>query len=146
MQHQDALQKINRKYRDKVREMYGHFLCGPHCNIDLAQKVYIIPQERCVNTLSDIANNRGKCVYNSGKIFLRENAFFQNGCYNEHLLVHEYIHRLSSNRKRNGLFPVWGSGFDFKYKYADYTILNELITEWVTFSITNCSEPLINLS
>lgn len=93
--------------------------------------VYIIPDNKCVGEYEDLAigYNRGRCDTDTGNIYIRESAL----C--EHLLVHEYIHRLS----RNYINGEWNLGIGFSFNLAcsvDFNGINELLTEWLAYKIT----------
>lgn len=140
MNFSDAVQKINEKYHGIIVDKYGPFLTGPYSRVSLATDVEIVSEQKCIGENCDLKTKRGKCTYATGKIVLRENAFIQGSRVNEHLLVHEHIHRIACNQKRRILGFEWGSGFDFFDKKVNWTIFNELMTEWLAFKITRYNE------
>lgn len=136
----DVVKTINKKYYGIIQEKYGVFLRGPYSEKDLTDDVEIISVQDCFGANSDLNLKRGKCTYATGKITLRDNAFIQGNQLNEHLLVHEYIHKIACNQKKTGRHLEWGSGFDFFDKNINWSIFNELMTEWLAFNITGYHE------
>lgn len=103
----------------------------------MTQGVYIIPKEKCVGKHADIAEgkNRGKCVTKNGQIYIRDSAF----C--EQVLVHEFIHRLSRNKIRvNKPWKQWVEGVTVVVNKIPMFGFNEVLTEWIAFSITGIEE------
>lgn len=140
MGYSDAIQKINEKYHKIILKKYGLYLSGPYCRTDLATDIKVLSEQDCVGENEDLKNKRGKCVYATGEIVLRETAFIQGDKINEHLLIHEYIHRLACNQKRFKFRFERGSGFDFTSQNVSWTIINELMTEWLAIRITDYRE------
>lgn len=79
--------------------------------------------------------NRGLCCTENGYIYLRSDVDLVPS-----LLIHEFIHRLSRNRKfiKRHLKWEWVCGIDFPRKGIFY--LNEAITEMIAIDITGTCE------
>lgn len=104
---------------------------------NMTQNIMLLSEERLFFERDKLTKNnaRGNCDVNTGYIYIIKDAF----C--EHLLVHEFMHRLSRNQKRAGIFKkYWVSGIYDPYETVDFRGLNELMTEWLTFKITNFKE------
>ena len=131
MDYYTELNRINDKYYNKIKKAYSKYIKNFDSIPDLTQNVYIIPDNKCIDDYEDLAvgKNRGRCDADTGNIYIRESAF----C--EHLLIHEFIHRLSRNCRQGN----WTNGLGCFYLVPFYGI-NELITEWIAFSITNIKE------
>lgn len=129
------LKEVNDKYYMKIKKYYEKYIKNFDSIPNITKNVFIVPSNECIGKHSDLSNNRGKCESDTGYIYIRENAF------NEHLLIHEFIHRLSRNRLRQHLFKrIWIEGIGYQQNNVDYRGLNELITEWLAFNITNYKE------
>lgn len=132
MNSYSILNKLNRKYYPIISAKYGSYVKLFAFRRNLATGVYLIPQKFCVLGLKDIAHGMaGKTPRSTGNIYIRKEAF------TERTLVHEYIHRLSINYKRSGILrfrKVLGFCVDDELYY--YSGINELMTEWITYSIT----------
>ena len=120
MDYTKELNRINDKYYHKIREAYSKYIKNFDSIPDLTHNVYIISDNKCIGDYEDLApgTNRGRCDANTGNIYIRESAF----C--EHLLVHEFIHRLSRNFRQG----QWTNGLDGFYLIS-FCGINELITE-----------------
>lgn len=137
MNHTAELQRINDKYYSKIKSTYGCYIKNVDKIPNMTQKVYIVPDANCAGKHSDLSLKRAKCITKSGKIYIRESAF------DERILIHEYIHRLSRNYKHKApLNWGWVEGFSSIKDNISYVGFNELITEWITYDITHIKEPL----
>lgn len=137
MDYSTELKRINDKYYNKIKKAYGKYIKNFDSIPNLTQNVYIIPDDKCIGDYEDLAvgKNRGRCDTNTGNIYIRESAF----C--EHLLIHEFIHRLSRNKVKIGIFKrQWVEGVMFINKKVALLGLNEVLTEWFAFQITNIIE------
>lgn len=142
MEFENQLKIINAKYYNKIISTYGHFIKRLASKGNLATDIIPLSLDDCIGIYLDMADKRGRCDTN-GKICIRVDKF------NEHVLVHEFIHRLSNNRKYLGGIQFGTiQGFNANYKkylfphgYCDLTGFNELITEYLTMEITNYKEP-----
>lgn len=144
MNYLDSLQKIDKKYRGQILKKYGRHVRWSNWRANLVSDVEIIPLCECAHEHVDLSQKRGKCVYSTGKICLREDAFLRNGEVNEHLLVHEFIHRLSRNELRiNREIKIWIAGFDYPGNDVKPAAFNELLTEWIAHDITGIKENTI---
>ena len=134
MDYSTELKRINDKYYNKIKKAYSKYIKNFDSIPDLTQNVYIILDNKCIGDYEDLAvgNNRGRCDVDTGNIYIRESAF----C--EHLLIHEFIHRLS----RNFIDCGWIEGF----MISDTEIfLNELINEALTSKICGYESRNYNL-
>ncbi len=79
---------------------------------------------------------RGVCHTKDGHIYFRNEVNLT-----AHLLIHEFVHRLSRNRKFVIKMLSWClvEGIDFPKDCLNY--LNEVITEMITSDITGSEEP-----
>ena len=137
MDYSTELKRINDKYYHKIKKEYSKYIKNFDSIPDLTQNVYIIPDNKCIDDYEDLAvgKNRGRCDADTGNIYIRESAF----C--EHLLIHEFIHRLSRNKVKIRFFKrQWVEGVMFLDKKVALFGLNEVLTEWFAFQITNIIE------
>ncbi len=137
MNYEDEKRKINEAYYRKIRDTYGKYVKNFDKIPNMTQDVYIIPSGKCVGKHADIAEgkNRGKCVTKNGRIYIRDSAF----C--EQVLVHEFIHRLSRNKIRvNKPWKQWVEGVTVVVNKIPMFGFNEVLTEWIAFSITGIVE------
>lgn len=128
------LQDINDKYYGKIKNAYGRYIKNFDQIPDMTQNIFIVPDDECTGDYADlvVGKNRGRCDANTGNIYIRESAFY------EHLLVHEFIHRLSRNKIKLGLLKKqWIEGIMYLDKKVALYGLNEVLTEWLAFNITN---------
>lgn len=132
MSSRTILKELNRKYYPIISRKYGPYIRLFSLRRSLAKGVFLIPQKFCIFSFKDLARGMaGKTPRSNGNIYIRKEAF------SERILVHEYIHRLSINLKRVGCFKyrkVHGFCVDDKRYY--YSGINEIMTEWITYSIT----------
>lgn len=136
MNYQNELKRINEKYYEEIKKSYGKYIKNFDRIPDITKKVFVIPDEKCVGKHSDLIMMRGKCVTRNGYIYIRESAF------SEHLIIHEFIHRLSRNFRYKGLLRWgWIEGIGFEQNKIDYNGLNEILTEWLAYKITQIKEP-----
>lgn len=139
MDYQASLKQLNSKYYPIISDKYGSYIKNFHLRRNLATNVFLIPQKYCFLCFSELAyNKRGKTPRTTGNIYIRKEAF------SEHLLVHEYIHRLSINVKHIRFIKLeLALGFCIDADHYYYLGLNELLTEWITYSITGIQEDTI---
>ena len=146
MEYQSQIKQINETYDERIRKRYGNYISGIYRKSNLTENVEVLHRSKCVGQHEDLIIKRGKCEYGTGKIYLREDAFVLPEGYNEHLLIHEYIHRLSCNCKQIGLFErkQYGAGFSFldgdSRRKIFYGAFNEVLTEWIAYQVTGIKE------
>ncbi len=128
MDYTTELNRINDKYYNKIKKEYSKYIKNFDSIPDLTQNVYIIPDDKCIDDYKDLAvgKNRGRCDADTGNIYIRESAF----C--DHLLIHEFIHRLSRNKTKKILFPQKILGIATEAKYIG---INEIFTEYLSIKI-----------
>lgn len=98
--------------------------------VPITEDVYVVYKG------DDIYNNlinkraRGVCPVENGHIYFRDDVEIT-----AHLLIHEFVHRLSRNRKfvMASFSWHWVEGIDFPSDYLTY--INEAITEMITVDI-----------
>lgn len=138
MDKTNELITANNKYYNKICDKYGSLTTNDNISRDLTTDIIFIPHDKCVGKHIDLGKARGKCDSKTGIIYIRENV------YCDHLLVHEYIHRLSRNYKHTGyLKKQWIEGFCYPYRKNEgilYWGINEVFTEWVAYDITGIKE------
>lgn len=142
MDFHNQLILINEKYYEAIEQKYGCFVKNFPSKGNLTSNVFPVSPSDCKDLFADLASHRAKCDHD-GKIYIRTDKL------NEHVLVHEFIHRLTNNRKYLGDFRFGViQGFDadyskhlFPYGNCDLLGLNELITEYLAFEITKYKEP-----
>ena len=105
----------------------------------ITKNVYVV--YKCDEIYDDLMERgaRGRCDYDDGYIYLRSDRE-----PTAHLLIHEFIHRVSRNRKFviKPFGTQWVEGIDFPQK--DLFDLNESITEMIAIDITGereCGHP-----
>lgn len=130
MDYKQELERINDKYYNKIKCEYGKYVKNIDKIPDMTKKVYIIPLKKCVREYEDLQKHTGICLKKNGRINIREESF------NEHLLVHEYIHRISRRFRRKGFKWEWVEGIDYTDTGICYTGLNEVLTEYLAVRIT----------
>ena len=132
MDYSTELKRINDKYYNKIKKAYSKYIKNFDSIPDLTQNVYIIPDDKCIGDYKDLAvgKNRGRCDADTGNIYIRESAF----C--DHLLIHEFVHRLSRNYDGH----QWINGIGIESNFYDLSGFNELFTEWFTYHITHTRE------
>lgn len=102
-----------------------------HRNIvPITEDVYIV--HKGDDIYNDLINKcaRGVCPVENGHIYFRDDVEIT-----AHLLIHEFIHRLSRNRKfiMASFSWCWVEGIDFPSDYLTY--INEAITEMIAVDI-----------
>lgn len=102
-----------------------------HRNIvPITEDVYIV--HKGDDIYNDLINKcaRGVCPVENGHIYFRYDVEIT-----AHLLIHEFIHRLSRNRKfiMASFSWCWVEGIDFPSDYLTY--INEAITEMIAVDI-----------
>ncbi len=133
MDYTKELQKINNEYYPIIKSKYKEYIKNFNKIPDMTQNVFILSDEQCVGEHEDLLKMRGKCVTETGYIYIRKSKF------NKHVLVHEFIHRLS----RNYLDCGWVEGISVETDIIDYNGLSEVLTEWFAYKITKIDEPTI---
>ena len=101
----------------------------------ITENVYIVSQGNYMyNELIELGA-RGGCRVEDGYIFIREDVELT-----PHLLIHEFIHRLSRNRRLyiNSIEWKWVEGINLPEDCLDY--MNEVITEMITVDIIGREE------
>ena len=108
-----------------------------HKKVDLInENIYVVfPGDDVYKELID-QKARGVCHTKDGYIYFRNEVNLT-----AHLLIHEFVHRLSRNRKFVIKMLSWHfvEGIDFPKDCLNY--LNEVITEMITSDITGLEEP-----
>lgn len=133
MNSKQELQKINDEYYSIIKSKYKEYIKNFDEIPDMTKNVFILSDEQCIGEHEDLLKMRGKCVTETGHIYIRKSKF------NKQVLVHEFIHRLS----RNYLDCGWVEGVGVETDTIDYNGLNEILTEWFAYKITKIDEPTI---
>lgn len=142
MEFKEELEIINSKYYNIIVQKYGHFVKNLSSKGNLTTNIIPLSVDDCKGRFADLIEHRARCDTN-GKIYVRIDKF------NEHVLVHEFIHRLTNNWKYlgglrfgviQGLNATHLNKHLFPYGYCRLAGLNELITEYLTYEITNYKE------
>lgn len=133
MNEREWLKEVNDKYYPIIKEKYGKYVKN------FSQKGAMTDNVRFFDSSQEKKAYKGKtlignCDRRNGRIYLNKDKM------DEHSVVHEYIHRLSRNRRRkcfkiNPFTPVLG--IHEKYHGIDFSGMNEVITEWLTYQITH---------
>ena len=115
-------------YKNRLGEYVKPYI---HKNIiPINEYVYVV--HKGDDIYNDLINKhaRGVCPVENGHIYLRDDVEIT-----AHLLIHEFIHRLSRNRKfvMASRSWCWVEGIDFPSDYLTY--INEAITEMITVDI-----------
>lgn len=108
-----------------------------HKKVDpITEYIYVVFSGDDVHTELVNQKARGVCHTEDGHIYFRNEVNLT-----AHLLIHEFVHRLSRNRKFVIKILTWRlvEGIDFPKDCLDY--LNEVITEMITSDITGTEEP-----
>ena len=121
----------NKRNLEEYINPYIHKMVDP-----INEHIYIVfPGDEVYMDLID-QKARGACYTKDGYIYFRSDVNIT-----AHLLIHEYVHRLSRNRKFVIKKLSWClvEGIDFPKGCLKY--LNEVITEMITSDITGLEEP-----
>jgi len=103
---------------------------------DITEDVFIVDNNDKIYKELKNNNGRAKCDANTGNIYIRNDIDLT-----AHLLIHEFIHRISRNKVKVGLFKKqWIEGIMFVDKKVALYGLNEVLTEWIAFDVTNYTE------
>lgn len=112
------------KYEKKVVSEFQEYV--DFAKVDnMTTNIFILSPEQCVGEHEDIRSNLGKCLVDTGEIFLRE-----TGEISERLFIHEYIHRLSRNKKGS----TWYMGIQTENEQKTVNF-NEAITEYFCWKV-----------
>ncbi len=137
MDYSKELKRINDKYYEKIKEQYEPYVKNFSKVPNMTKKVFIIPDGKCIGKHKDLNVTRSKCLTKNGYIFIKESLF------NEHIVVREFINRLSRNFKHINKFKFcWVIGIAFKENGHDYFGLNATLNEWLTYKITNHTDEV----
>ncbi len=137
MDYTKKLQEINDEYYPIIKKMYKNYVKHFKKIPNLTKNVFILSDDECIGEHNDLLKKRGKCVTENGYIYIRESKF------NKHVLIHEFIHRLSRNYLDCGWVEGIGVEVNIGQGIIDYSGLNEVLTEWFAYEITKYRETTI---
>ena len=101
----------------------------------ITEHVYVVYEGDAIYEELKTGGHRGLCRAKDGYIYIRNDVD-----WSPNLLIHEFIHRLSRNRKFVKAWPIYQSvlGLDQPRNCLHY--VNEIITEMIAVSITGIEE------
>ena len=134
MNEMEQLREINNKYYPIIKEKYGKYINNFLKKRTMMDNVCFFNSNQKEFQICGGKTLAGGCDKRNGRIYLNKDKI------NEHTVVHEYIHRLSRNRRRkylkiNPFTPVLG--IHEEYHGVDFSGVNEIITDWLAYQVTH---------